>query len=465
LGGVLDGPHRRPFGKPVTDLGGGNDITQGVGNIVYHPARHIEPLDGHADLPRVEECALNFVDRLDDEIARAKGTETRVAVIGIDLDRFKEINDAYGHATGDMILAVTAERAKAMLADGECFARFGGDEFAAFKPFREQAELNDFILRLETCLTTTIELDQLSIRPGASIGVAVYPSDGETREQIQSNADLAMYRAKLTVGRSTCYYEEGMDEAARKRRLRANDLREAIARDEFSLVFQAQKSVKSEEIIGYEALLRWNHHRDGWIAPSEFIPIAEENGEIVRIGEWVLRAACQEAALWPEPWRIAVNISAIQLMGVDLVEIVTSALLDSRLPASRLELEITETAIISDRLRALHVLRQIKALGVTIALDDFGTGYSSLNTLHSFPFDKIKIDKSFLIESTTSHQARSIIRTILALGRSLNLPILAEGLETAEQLKLLQAEGCDQAQGFYWGQPCSSQALHRASMV
>ena len=330
----------------------------------YRAERHIEHMalhDGLTGLPN----RLNFIDRLEDEITRAQGTETKVAVIGIDLDRFKEINDTYGHATGDKILAMTAEKAKAMLADGECFARFGGDEFAAFKPFGDQAELSEFVNRLEACLTTTIELDELAVHTSASIGVAVYPTDGETREHVQNNADLAMYRAKITIGRVACYYEEGMDEAARKRRVLANDLRDAIARNEFTLVFQAQKSVTTEEVIGYEALLRWQHLRDGWIPPTEFIPIAEESGEIVRIGEWVLRNACREAAGWPEPWRVAVNISSIQLMAVDLVEIVTEALLESSLPASRLELEITETAIISDKLRALHVLRQIKALGVT----------------------------------------------------------------------------------------------------
>ena len=412
---------------------------------IEHMALH----DGLTGLPN----RVNFTERLDQAVQQAQRHGGRIAVIGIDLDRFKEINDTHGHATGDAVLRQVADRMAGVLQAGELVSRFGGDEFAAFKPFHDDDALGDFIQRLHACLTTPVELDGLAVFAGASMGVAVFPDDGPTREQVVNNADLAMYRAKERTGPRICFYEQGMDEAVRARRVIANDLREAIDRGELSLAYQVQKDVTTEAITGYEALLRWQHPRDGWISPTEFIPIAEESGEILRIGEWVLRQACAEAARWPEPWKIAVNLSPVQLMHVDLFAVVTSALVESGLPAHRLELEITETAFVADKVRALHVLRQIKGLGVTIAIDDFGTGYSSLDTLNSFPFDKIKIDKSFLLDSENSHQARAIIRAVLALGRSLDVPVLAEGLESEDQLRLLRSEGCNEAQGYLWGRP------------
>ncbi|WP_241557432.1 putative bifunctional diguanylate cyclase/phosphodiesterase, partial [Croceibacterium ferulae] len=415
--------------KPMTDGGWVttfDDITdrQRAEHRIEHMALH----DGLTDLPN----RTNYVERLDAEMQRAQRTGERVAVVAIDLDRFKEINDMHGHASGDAVLCRLADSFRSAIETDEIIARIGGDEFAACKPFKDDAELTEFLARLESCLTMPIELDGLTVIAGASLGVAVYPSDASSREQIVNFADLAMYRAKDIVGNQICYYEQGMDEAARARRIIANDLRQAIARDEMSLAYQVQKSVLTEEITGYEALLRWDHPEKGSISPVDFIPIAEESGEILRIGEWVLRTACREAAQWPDHLRVAVNLSPVQLMHVALVDIVASALLESGLPGNRLELEITETALVADKARALHVLRQIKAMGVAIALDDFGTGYSSLDTLNSFPFDKIKIDKSFLLEANASHQARAIIRAVLALGRSLNTPVLAEGLENDE---------------------------------
>jgi len=395
----------------------------------------------------------HFNEMLDIALLSAARDATRVAVIGVDLDRFKEINDHHGHAAGDLVLRELGTRFKEMLEEGEFFARFGGDEFSAFKSYSTEADLTEFVLRIEAALAAPVAQGNLTIIPGGSLGIAVFPTDSTTREQLVNNADLAMYRAKGTLGQSTCFYEPGMDETARARRHMANELREAVARHEMLLVYQVQRAIPDNTIIGYEALLRWHHPELGWISPAEFIPVAEESGDIVRIGEWVLRTACMEAATWPQPWRVAVNLSAVQLMHVDLPGLVTQVLLESGLPASRLELEITESAVIGDKLRALHVLRQIKALGVAIAIDDFGTGYSSLDTLNSFPFDKIKIDRSFLIESSGSERARAIIRAVLALGKSLDVPVLAEGLESADQLDLLRAEGCDEAQGFFFGRP------------
>ncbi|MEW5998800.1 MAG: EAL domain-containing protein [Pseudomonadota bacterium] len=224
------------------------------------------------------------------------------------------------------------------------------------------------------------------------------------------------------------------------------------------MLYQPQRSLRTHQISGYEALLRWKHPRLGHISPMEFIPIAEQTGEILRIGEWVLRAACREAASWTSQDKVAVNLSPVQLLQSDLPEMVTSILLETGLAPRRLELEITETALITEKAHALHSLRRIKALGVSVAMDDFGTGYSSLDTLHSFPFDKIKIDKSFLLQSGESPQAQAIIRAVLALGRSLGIPVLAEGVETLDQLKLLVDEGCDEAQGYLFGRPSPMQA-------
>lgn len=414
--------------------------------------------DGLTGLPN----RARFNVWLDFELERATRVGQRLAVVMMDLDGFKEINDTHGHAAGDLLLEALAARLSAALGEGEVVARLGGDEFAAAKIFANDAELEAFVTRLEACFTDPFENRDASFLVGASIGVAAYPTDGNDRETVLNNADLAMYRAKASIGTAaTCYYQPGMDETARARRQLANDLRQAIDRGEFSLAYQPQHSLRDGELSGYEALLRWNHSTRGWISPSDFIPVAEETGEIFRIGEWVLREACAEAGRWSGNTKIAVNLSPVQLMQPDLAERVTEILLETGLSPTRLELEITESAIISDKIRALQVLRRIKALGISIAMDDFGTGYSSLDTLHSFPFDKIKIDKSFVLGSGESPQARAIIRAVLALGQSLNVPVLAEGVESAAQLQMLESEGCDEVQGFYLGAPAGapSQAI------
>ena len=393
---------------------------------------------------------------LDFELERVEHTGQRLAVVMMDLDGFKEVNDTHGHAAGDMLLASLAARLSAVLGEDEVAARLGGDEFAAAKAYATDAELEAFMTRLESCFANPFADSDASFVVGASIGVAAWPADGGDRETILNNADLAMYRAKAGIGSMTCYYQPGMDETARARRQLANDLRQAIDRGEFSVAYQPQHSLRGGELSGYEALLRWLHPVRGWISPSEFIPVAEETGEILRIGQWVLREACAEASRWPGGAKIAVNLSPVQLMQPDLAERVTEILLETGLAPARLELEITESAIISDKVRALQVLRRIKALGISIAMDDFGTGYSSLDTLHSFPFDKIKIDKSFVLGSGENPQARAIIRAVLALGQSLNVPVLAEGVESAAQLQMLENEGCDEVQGFYLGAPAEA---------
>jgi diguanylate cyclase (GGDEF)-like protein/PAS domain S-box-containing protein len=411
---------------------------------IAHMARH----DALTGLPN----RVAFNDHLDAAIASAKPGE-KVAVIGIDLDRFKEINDLRGHATGDTVLRTLSERMSTTLKAGEFVARFGGDEFAAVKRYAAHDDLMDFIQRIETCLFGRMVIDDFEIMPGASMGVALFPDDAAEHDQLVSNADLAMYRAKASIIETVCFYEARMDEAVRTRRSLAKELWDGIEKRQFSLYYQVQKSVSTGDTTGYEVLLRWHHPTRGLVSPAEFIPIAEECGAILPLGEWVLRTACEEAARWPHPYKIAVNLSAVQIGHGDFIAILTDALERSGLKAARLELEITESTIIADKERALHMLRRIKALGVTVAIDDFGTGYSSLETLRVFPFDKIKLDRTFMTEVETSQQAKAIIRAILALGRSLEVPVLAEGVETADQLALLAREGCDEAQGYLLGRP------------
>lgn len=402
---------------------------------------------------------------LSHEMAVATARGEKIGLVAIDLDRFKEINDTHGHAIGDQVLRSFTDSISKCLEENEIAARLGGDEFALAKRFAREAELTDFLSRLETAIAGCVT-NSVAALNGASLGVAVYPGDAEDIDSLLNNADLAMYRAKVTLGQSVCFYEAGMDEKARWRRQIASDLRFAIERTELHVLYQEQRSVVDQQLTGYEALLRWTHPVHGKIGPDEFIPIAEESGEIVRIGEWVLRAACEEAMCWPSNLRVAVNLSPVQLLKQNLPEIITQILLDTGLPPHRLELEITETAIITEKVRSLHSLRRIKALGVSVAMDDFGTGYSSLDTLHSFPFDKLKIDKSFLRQSETNQQSRAIVKAILALGKTLAIPVLAEGVETEKQLALLVEEGCNEAQGYLFGMPAAAPSqVHAAEFV
>ena len=395
----------------------------------------------------------SFAQFIEVEIAAAIGTDDKIALIGIDLNGFKEVNDRHGHATGDALLIELSKRARRSLHENGIIARFGGDEFVAAKRFRAPEELAAFLDRIEDAVTQPIRVGELMIAPGASFGVAVYPNDGTETEQLIANADLAMYRAKADANTNVCHYEAVMDERARARRLLAADIRSALGEKQFVVHYQPQNCIRTGAIIGYEALLRWTHHDLGPICPSEFVAIAEENGEIVRIGDWVLKTACAEAASWDNELKIAVNLSAVQLGMGDLARRVHEILIETGLPPRRLELEITETAIVRNRDRAVGILRMIKTLGVSIAIDDFGAGYSSLATLNAFPFDKIKMDRSFLLEAEKRPEARAIIRAIVAIGKSLNVPVLAEGVETEAQRAFLVADGCDEAQGFLYGRP------------
>ena len=430
-----------------------------------HMARH----DGLTGLPN----RRHFNDYLDEELAWATRHGQRLAVVAIDLDRFKDINDQRGHLVGDTVLKAVAARLSDARQKGEFIACFGGDEFAALVRYDTPGDLHDIMLRLRQCLVLPLAIGDADIVPNGSIGVALYPQDGRSREVLLNNAGLALYRAKNSIGDKACYFDASMDEVARDRRAMAKDLARALEHNEFRVFYQIQACVATREITGYEALIRWKHPMRGFVSPAEFITVAEESGAIIAIGAWVLRTACAEAARWQTGLKVAVNLSPIQLSDIHLIETVRNVLIETGLDPRRLELEITESTIIGDKQRALHILRQIKALGVTIALDDFGTGYASLDTLNAFPFDKIKIDRSFLMETglmetglmetgpsdtgstggNQGHQARAIVRAVIALGKSLGIPVLAEGVETEGQMSLLREEGCDGAQGYLLGRP------------
>lgn len=415
----------------------------------FQRMEHLAHSDALTGLPNRLSLGVHLASTLD----HAKATGGRLGLLGIDLDRFKEINDLRGHQAGDLALVAIAGRLSALLREGEFVARVGGDEFVAVKSFDDEGDLRDFVQRVDIALNHARDSDDFAGNVGGSIGVASYPQDGDTAERLISNADLAMYRAKADLTRSVCFYEATMDEMSRSRSALAADLRRAIANDELQLHYQVQTEVKTGAVRGYEVLLRWTHPVRGSVPPAEFIPIAEETGLILEIGEWVLRKACLAAASWSEPHRIAVNLSPIQFAHADLARMIHQVLLETGLSPARLELEITESTIIADKMRALHTLRQIRILGVTIALDDFGIGYSSLETLRSFPFDKIKLDRSFMSEVERSPQAKAIVRAVLTLGKTLEIAVLAEGVETLDQLNVLRAEGCDEAQGYFLGRP------------
>jgi EAL domain-containing protein (putative c-di-GMP-specific phosphodiesterase class I)/PAS domain-containing protein len=345
------------------------------------------------------------------------------------------------------VVAVRVLRAR------EVMARLGGDEFAILMPGianpAAASRLAETILEALRAKSDAPEINSIS----ASIGIAICPDDAATRETLLTQADTALYRAK-TEGRNTYrFFEAGMGAEVRERRLLEHDLRLASARGELRLVYQPQADIQSRAITGFEALLRWTHSTRGEISPAAFIPIAEETGSILEIGDWVMKSACREAATWTQPLSVAVNVSAVQLYNPDFVKELHQILLETGLSPSRLEIEITETALVRDFDRALMTLRLIKALGIRIAMDDFGTGYSSLSNLRAFPFDKIKIDGSFIRSVNTNGQAATIVRAVLGLGRGLGLPVLAEGVETDAELDFLQEESCDIAQGYLLGRP------------
>lgn len=411
--------------------------------------RAIEHLASHDPLTDLANRA-SFVRALDEAIAARQP----FALLAIDLDRFKAINDIFGHGAGDDILRRVANILRASVRGDDVIARVGGDEFliiqrAVSGPDDARRLASDILENFAGEMD--VARDPMAV--AASIGVAFYPLDALDAETLQQNADIALYRAKSSGRGIAVFFDQEMDELARDRRALEHDLRHAITRNQLHLVFQPLVATAFGSVVGYEALLRWQHPERGEIPPDFFIPIAEEIGAIVSIGEWVLREACATAAGWPANISIAVNVSTVQFQVPSLPAIVRDALDSSGLDARRLELEVTETAFMRNRQIALKSLHEIRAMGVRIAMDDFGIGYSSLSNLKAFPFDKIKIDKSFVASISDDEASRSIVRAIVGLGRSFNMPIVAEGVETEAQRQMLLDEECPQAQGYYFGRP------------
>lgn len=460
MAGSGDASNRTAFAAIAVAVAGVGLMVIGTGVASYL----IDERTSAESVDRLRRMALNdtltgmpnrahFSEYLDREVERARANGWTIAILSIDLNRFKEINDVHGHKAGDNALQVIGARLAGLLEPGAFAARVGGDEFAAIKRYVSMDGLHDFVARMETALVDPVRSDASEIAMGGSIGIALYPQDGTQASTLVSNANLAMQRAKADTARTVCFYERQMDEAARQRKALSADLRRAIEFGELELHYQVQQAVVTRAVTGYEVLLRWRHRELGMVSPAQFIPIAEECGAIVEIGEWVLRTACREAQRWPQAHKIAVNVSAVQLAHGDFAETVRVVLVESGISPSRLEIELTETAIIADKVRALHLLRRIRALGVSIAIDDFGAGYSSLSTLRTFPFDKIKLDRSFTQGIEHDPQAKAIVRAVVALGKSLDIRVLAEGVETNEQLAILRMEDCDEAQGYLLGRP------------
>ena len=410
--------------------------------------RHMALHDSLTDLPN----RISFIEDLEARFGICGGYQ-RMAVVMMDLSRFKVVNDTYGHQAGDQLLAALAARFSAILRPGERIARLGGDEFSAVVSYDDPAELEDFLHRLTTASEAPFLFDRFTASIGANIGVALAMRDGSDADALLAKADLAMYRAKSAHSKEPCFYDAHMDDAVRERRELIADLRHALDADAFELHYQVQSAIPSGEICGYEALIRWNHPVRGMIPPARFIPLAEKSGDIVPLSNWVLRRACHEAAGWADPQPVSVNLSPMHLAEKQLVETVRSALADSGLPPERLTLELTESAIIHDKHFALEQLKALKAMGIAIALDDFGVGYSSLEVLRSFPFDRIKLDASFVSEIEHDEQAVSILRSVAALGATLNMPVLAEGVEEPAQLAIVTREGCAAVQGYLIGRP------------
>jgi diguanylate cyclase (GGDEF)-like protein len=403
---------------------------------------------------------IAFNERLAFDVADAHEKAHKLAAFSIDIDGFKDVNDVFGHAAGDLLLIEVAERMRRVLGEGEFLARQSGDEFLGLQMAAEQTQAAQaFAERLTAALARPFDVKGSQVHLTASIGYSVFPTDTRERDQLLSNAKLAMYRAKSTQRGLVRKYEPEMDDAERKRRALARDLTDASARNQLELYYQPQTSLQTARVTGAEALLRWRHPRHGMVSPAEFIPLAEETEAIIPIGEWALRTACRDAASGKVPGVVAVNLSPVQFSRDDLAETIQAILIETGLPPRRLEVEVTESTLMSDQTRGIHTLRKLKAMGIAVAMDDFGTGYSSLATLHAFPFDKIKLDRSFVQKVPNDRAAAAIVCTVLALGRSLSVPILAEGIETKEHWRFLSTEGCQQGQGYLMGKPVAVEQL------
>ncbi|MEW6391904.1 MAG: EAL domain-containing protein [Pseudomonadota bacterium] len=408
---------------------------------------HYDPL---TDLPN----RVLFQKSLVEALARRARKDDQLAVHFIDLDRFKTVNDTLGHPLGDALLREAAERLRRCVREGDTVARLGGDEFAVVQTgLSDMSGATRLAARIVTAMAAPFDLAGHQVVIGASVGVAASPSDGEDADELLKKADMALYRAKGDGRGAFHFFERAMDEQLQARRALELDLRRALQDGEFELFYQPLYHLDDERVTGCEALLRWRHPERGMVSPADFIPLAEEIGLIVPLGDWVLRNACAEAARWPDHVRLAVNLSPAQFRDRGLVATVVSALAASGLPAHRLELEITESVLLQDSAANMTMLHDLKALGVRISMDDFGTGYSSLSYLRSFPFDKIKIDQTFVRDILHDSDALAIIKAVLDLGASMGVVTTAEGVETQAQLDALRGQGCAEIQGYFISRP------------
>jgi diguanylate cyclase (GGDEF)-like protein len=399
---------------------------------------------------------IAFNERLGFDAAESHEKAHKLAAFSIDIDGFKDVNDVFGHSAGDLVLIEVADRMRRLLRPGEFLARQSGDEFLGLQMSgNHPSDAEVFAERIAKAFAKPFQVHDLPVNLTASIGYSIFPIDTPERDQLLSNAKLAMHRGKSKQRGLICKYQREMDDTARARRALARDLLTAAERDELRLYYQLQTSLVDGRVCGAEALMRWQHPKHGMVSPAEFIPLAEENEAIVAMGEWALRTACRDAAEGRIPGTVAVNLSPVQFSRDNLAETIHAILLETGLSPRRLEVEVTESTLMSDQTRGLHILRKLKAMGISVAMDDFGTGYSSLATLHAFPFDKIKLDQSFVKRLPHDAAAAAIVRTVLALGESLGIPILAEGIETEAQWQFLAREGCAKGQGYLFAKPVS----------
>ena len=428
--------------------GVGSDVTEArqAANRIAHMARH----DALTGLPN----RLQLLETLDLALAAAREKGGDCAVLLIDLDRFKAINDSLGHVAGDQLLRQVGARFDPILSTGMMIGRLGGDEFALVIPHvSDRASIERLCVEIVDAMKEPFVYNDQHLFVGASIGVALGPSDGANVEELIRNADLALYRAKAEGGDDTCFYQQGLHAQAEERRRIELALRTALERGEFALVYQPVVEARSGRVRSFEALLRWSNPELGAIGPLQFIPIAEETGMINPIGEWVLRKACSDARHLPEDCFVAVNISPIQFMTRDFVGLVGEVVRSTGIQPERLELEVTETAMMQDRDRAALILKQLTEMGISVAVDDFGTGYSNLSYLIDFSFQKLKIDRSFVSRIDSDSTTGAVVSTIVGLSRALGVHTIAEGVETESQATLLKAAGCDVVQGYLFGRP------------
>jgi len=395
----------------------------------------------------------SFLEHLAATFENASKSGTQFAVMCLDLDRFKEANDVYGHLVGDGLLREAARRLQTA-AEGAYLARIGGDEFILVLESNALPDSAETLgERFLAAFKSDFVVDGHRIQVGLSIGVATFPADGTDAKALIANADAALYQAKSEVRGSVRFFEAKLGSRLRERRELQIDLRAALDRGDLFLHYQPQHTIGLDKVIGFEALVRWQCPKRGMVPPGTFIPVAEQSSLIIPLGEWILREACREAASWAKPLKVGVNISPVQFHHGDLPNLVHSVLLETGLKPERLELEITEGVLIDDFSRAVSILRKLRSLGIHVALDDFGSGYSSLSYLHAFPFEKIKIDRTFVGDLEHNHHSMAIVRAIITLCHSLNIPVLAEGVETETQLAFLAQEGCDEVQGYFTGRP------------